>query len=166
MARTKYTVRVTKDYLVFCSGHFITFHPDQCERVHGHNYRAAVEIEDDLDPQSHLVFDFITLKRMARAIVNELDHRMLLPSESEAITLHGDGDNWEARYQERRWSFPRDECALVPVANTTTELLARYIAHRVLHDIEEEGFAQPKVLRVELEETFGQSATYEWCRDD
>ena len=50
--------RVTKDYLVFCSGHFITYSGDQCERIHGHNYRTAVEVEDDLDV-NHYVFDFI-----------------------------------------------------------------------------------------------------------
>ena len=40
-----FRVRVTKDYLVFSSGHFITFNGDHCERIHGHNYRLAVEVE-------------------------------------------------------------------------------------------------------------------------
>ena len=40
----RYRVRVTKDYLVFCSGHFITYDGTECERLHGHNYRAAVEV--------------------------------------------------------------------------------------------------------------------------
>ncbi len=161
---THYTVRVAKDYLVFCAGHFITYGPDHCERIHGHNYRVAVEIEDDLDPQSHYVFDFITLKRMARGIVNEFDHTMLLATENPRIALLEDGDNWEARYRDRRWSFPRDECTLMPIANTTAELMARYIAHRLLHDFDEAGFPAPRVLRVELEETFGQSATFHWRR--
>ena len=60
MPIARYKVRVTKDYLVFCSGHFITFAGDQCERIHGHNYRVAVEVEDDLD-ENHYVFDFIAL---------------------------------------------------------------------------------------------------------
>ena len=37
-----YKVRVTKDHLVFCAGHFISYEGDKCERLHGHNYRAAV----------------------------------------------------------------------------------------------------------------------------
>jgi len=44
MSAERYTIRVTKDYLVFCAGHFITYEGDQCERLHGHNYRAAVEV--------------------------------------------------------------------------------------------------------------------------
>ena len=66
MAGSRYKVRVTKDYLVFCSGHFITYTGDQCERIHGHNFRAAVEVEDDLD-ENHYVFDFIALKDLTRA---------------------------------------------------------------------------------------------------
>ena len=45
----RFKVRVTKDHLVFCSGHFISYEGDKCERLHGHNYRAAVEVEGDLD---------------------------------------------------------------------------------------------------------------------
>src|SRR5262249_36836503 len=72
-----FKVRVTKDHLVFCSGHFISYEGDKCERLHGHNYRATVEIEGDLDANAY-VFDFIALKRHTKAVTDELDHRMLL----------------------------------------------------------------------------------------
>jgi 6-pyruvoyl-tetrahydropterin synthase len=45
MTAERYHVRVTKDHLVFCSGHFISYEGDKCERLHGHNYRATVELE-------------------------------------------------------------------------------------------------------------------------
>ena len=90
MSSSRFKVRVTKDYLVFCSGHFITYDGDQCERIHGHNYRTAVEVEGDLD-ENHYVFDFIALKDLTRAIIDELDHRMLLPTRSRQIQLHEDG---------------------------------------------------------------------------
>src|SRR6266446_6703234 len=41
-------VRVTKDYLVFSAAHFITFAGNVCERLHGHNYRVAAEVEGQL----------------------------------------------------------------------------------------------------------------------
>ena len=135
---SRYKVRVTKDYLVFCSGHFITYAGDQCERIHGHNYRTAVEVEDDLD-ENHYVFDFIALKDLTRAIIDELDHRMLLPTRSRLIRLEEDGPNWRVRYRDRHWSFPRDECALLPIANTTAELLADYIAGRLRAAIRRRG---------------------------
>ena len=165
MSSSRFKVHVTKDYLVFCSGHFITYDGDHCERIHGHNYRTAVEVEDDLD-DNHYVVDFIALKDLTRAITDELDHRMLLPARSSQIQLHEDGPNVRVTYGARYWSFPRDECVLVPVANTTAELLADYIAGRLRQAMTARGLNLPRILRVEVEESFGQSATVEWHRDD
>lgn len=164
MPADRYHVRVTKDELVFSAGHFITFNGDRCERVHGHNYRVAVEVEDVLD-ENHYVFDFIALRDLTRAIAAELDHRMLLPTQSRLIRLEDDGpNNVRAVYADRFWSFPRDECVLLPIANTTTELLASHIAGRLLNDLAARGIAPPKVIRVEVEENFGQTATVERAR--
>ncbi len=161
MPASRFLVRVTKDYLVFCSGHFITYDGDHCERLHGHNYRASVEIEDELDSNSY-VFDFIALKDMTRAIVDELDHRMLLPTLNSRITLAEEGPNLRVGHRDRYWSFPRDECVLLPIANTTAELLADYIASRLSVELTARMARAPRVLRVEVEESFGQSAQVEW----
>ena len=140
MPSPHFTVRVTKDYLVFCSGHFITYQGDQCERIHGHNYRTAVEVEGDLD-ENHYVIDFIALKDLTKSIIDELDHRMMLPTRSRHILLHEEGPNIRVTYRDRYWSFPREECALVPIANTTAELLADYIAGRLRTAMSEKGWA-------------------------
>ena len=84
--RERYTVRVSKDYLIFCSGHFISYEGDKCERLHGHNYRTAVEIEGALD-ENHYVFDFIALKARSKAITDELDHRMMLATRNRLIRV-------------------------------------------------------------------------------
>lgn len=157
----RYRVRVTKDDLVFSSGHFITYMGGRCEPIHGHNYRVAVEVEGDLDPVDHYVFDFIALRDLTRTLVGELDHKMLLPTRSRLIRLEDDGPNWRARHGDRFWSFPRDECALLPVANTTAELLADYLAGRLFEAFAARALAPPAVLRVEVEENFGQSARVE-----
>src|SRR5215207_499449 len=101
----RFTVRVTKDYLVFCSGHFITYHGAECERLHGHNYRAAVEVEGPLD-ENHYVFDFIALKNTARAIVEELDHRMMLATNNRFISVEPGPRGVHVRYRDREWLFP------------------------------------------------------------
>ena len=87
-------------------------------------------MEDVLD-ENHYVFDFLALRDLTRAITDELDHRMLLPARSPLIRVEEDGPNWRARYKDRHWSFPRDECVLLPIANTTTEMLADHIAGRL-----------------------------------
>ena len=96
-----YKVRVTKDHLVFCSGHFISYEGDKCERLHGHNYRTSVEVEGELDANRY-VFDFIALKHRTKAITDELDHRMMLPTRNPLIRVEE-----EARSRPRPLSGPR-----------------------------------------------------------
>lgn len=156
----RFKVRVTKDHLVFCSGHFISYEGDKCERLHGHNYRAAVEIEGPLDPNQY-VFDFIALKHRTKAITDELDHRMMLPLHNPLIRVEAGPQSVHVRYRDREWLFPRDNCVLLPIANTTAELLARYLATRLLDDLQTLHQYVPEVLRVEVEENVGQSATCE-----
>jgi 6-pyruvoyltetrahydropterin/6-carboxytetrahydropterin synthase len=156
-----YKVRVTKDHLVFCSGHFISYEGDKCERLHGHNYRATVEIEGELD-ENRYVFDFIALKHRTKAITDELDHRMLLATRNPLIRVEEGPRAVHVRYREREWLFPREDCVLLPIENTTAELLARYVAHRLAEDLQRHHGYRPDVLRVEIEENVGQSATCEW----
>jgi 6-pyruvoyltetrahydropterin/6-carboxytetrahydropterin synthase len=159
----QFKVRVTKDTFVFCAGHFITYEGDKCERLHGHNYRASVEIEGTLD-ENHYVFDFIELKRRARAITDELDHHMLLPTRNRLVTLDEGPRSIRVRYKDREWLFPREDCVLLPIENTTAELLARYIAQRLRDELRRHHQYDPQVLRVEVEENVGQSAVYELRR--
>ncbi len=155
-----YKVRVTKDHLVFCSGHFISYEGDKCERLHGHNYRTAVEIEGGLD-DNHYVFDFIALKHRTKAITDELDHRMMLATRNPFIAVEEGPKSIHVRYRDREWLFPREDCVLLPIENTTAELLARYIAQRLVEDLRRHHDYRPAVLRVEVEENIGQSATCE-----
>jgi 6-pyruvoyltetrahydropterin/6-carboxytetrahydropterin synthase len=160
----RFHVRVSKDYLVFCSGHFISYEGDKCERLHGHNYRATIEVEGELD-ENFYVFDFITLKNRAKVITDELDHRMMLPTKNRVIVLEESAKNVRVRYKDREWLFPRDDCVLLPIENTTAELLARYIGDRLREDLRTTYKFVPAVLRVEVEESFGQSATWEWMKE-
>lgn len=162
----KYKVRVTKDYLTFCSAHFISFEGTQCERLHGHNYRVSAEIEAPLN-DDFLVFDFIVLKQLLREISNELDHRMLVPLRSKALRIQVSDQEVEISYNTKRWLFPREDCALLEIENTTAELLARWFSERLKSEMARQARScpsparLPEIVRVEVEESPGQSATYE-----
>jgi 6-pyruvoyltetrahydropterin/6-carboxytetrahydropterin synthase len=156
-----FKIRVTKDHLVFSAGHFISYEGDKCERLHGHNYRTAVEVEGDLD-ENFYVFDFIALKQLAKTITDQFDHRMMLPTQNKLIVVDAGSENVRVRYRNREWQFPREDCVLLPIENTTTELLARYIGGKVLEELRGRHRFSPHAVRLEVEENFGQSATYEW----
>ena len=59
-----------------------------------------------------------------------------------------------------RYVFPRIDCALLPVPNTTVEMLAQYLAGRVCKELASSGGVALRAVEVEVEENFGQSATY------
>jgi 6-pyruvoyltetrahydropterin/6-carboxytetrahydropterin synthase len=155
-----YHVRVEKDYLVFSAAHFITFDGNTCERLHGHNYRVAAEVEGSLD-ENYYVIDFLALRDAMRSIVIDLDHFMLLPTGHPTIAVECNDCKVWVTFQDRRWEFPRGDCKLLPVANTTTELLASYIGKRLLDDLSARFGVRPIVVRIELDECFGQSAVCE-----
>lgn len=152
-----YRVRVTKDHLVFSAAHFITFNGTICERLHGHNWRVAVEVAGPLD-ENRYVFDFIALRDATQQIVNELDHRMLLPTRHAHIQVSAGDAEVEARFEQRRWVFPREDCILLPVVNTTAEEIAHWIGQRLIDRWGAEATQGLNEIQVEVEENFGQWA--------
>jgi 6-pyruvoyltetrahydropterin/6-carboxytetrahydropterin synthase len=91
---------------------------------------------------------------------------MLLPTTNPLISVDAGSGTIEVRYQNRQWAFPRGDCILLPIENTTAELLARYIAQRLAYDLRRRHDHIPDILRVEVEESVGQSATYEITADN
>jgi 6-pyruvoyltetrahydropterin/6-carboxytetrahydropterin synthase len=152
-----FSVRLAKEHHVFSAAHFITFGGDVCERLHGHNYRVAVEVFGPLD-ENHYVIDFIALRDELKTITDELDHHMLLPTAHRQIRVTAGNGEVEVVFTPdgRRWVFPLGDCVLLPVANTTAELLADYIGRRLLAAIEQRTGARPDRLRVEVDENHGQ----------
>lgn len=156
-ADSRFRVRVTKDHLVFSAAHFITFNGNICERLHGHNWRVAVEVAGPLD-ENQYVFDFIALRDALQSIVLELDHHMLLPTQHPAISVTSNDQEVEARFENRRWIFPKEDCVLLPVANTTAERIAEWIGMRLRAVIGAKTSHPLTEIQVEVEENFGQWA--------
>src|SRR2546422_3558930 len=159
-ARKLFTVAVTKDNHVFASAHFITFPGHRCETLHGHNYRTRVLVEGGLDPEAHYVFDFAELKQLMKRLTDDLDHKVLLPLEHPKLDVREQGDTVAVAYDGRpRYIFPKGDCALLPIPNTTVEMLAQYLAGRARRDLERAagGTLALRAIEVEIEENFGQS---------
>jgi 6-pyruvoyltetrahydropterin/6-carboxytetrahydropterin synthase len=160
-AHRDFRVTVTKDNHVFAAAHFITFPGHRCERLHGHNYRTRVVVEGGLDPEAHYVLDFSELKQIMKRLTDEIDHKVLLPLQNPKIQVHEAGDSVNVAVAGRpRYVFPREDCALLPIPNTTVEMLAQYLAGRVRKELTASGSVTLRAVEVEVEENFGQSATY------
>ena len=160
----QYSVRVADDSTVFASAHFITYDRNTCEPLHGHNFATAVTVQGPLD-ENHYVVDFVALKKVVGELLTELDHRVLLPTQHDQIQVEPCGEEVEVRFPGRRWIFPRSECALLPIANTTVELLARHLAQMLVDRLSSKSGDAPFVVTVEVEESPGWSATCCMAKD-
>ena len=150
-----YHVRLEKEHLIFSAAHFITFNGNICERLHGHNYRVFAEVHGPLDENAYVI-DFIALRDTLKEIVNELDHHMLLPTEHPKIQVTAGETEVEVTFEDRRWVFPRGDCILLPVSNTTAELMARYIGQQLLERLETRTGSRPQRLVLGVDENEGQ----------
>ena len=159
--RGEFSVSVTKDYLVFASAHFITFAGHRCEGLHGHNYRASVTLEGALDEEAWFVFDFVELKKIMRRLCDEIDHLVLLPLQSDRVKVNQDGEIVKVLVDGKpRYVFPLRDCALLPIPNTTVEMLAQLLTERLRVELESKGARGLTAIEMEVEENFGQAAVY------
>jgi 6-pyruvoyltetrahydropterin/6-carboxytetrahydropterin synthase len=156
-----FRVAVTKDYLVFSSAHFITFEGHRCEGLHGHNYRAHVTLEGALNEESWFVFDFVELKQLMRTLCDAIDHKVLLPLQNSRISVAEQNESVTVAVDGKlRYVFPRIDCVLLPVPNTTVEMLAELLTTRLRAELDSIGARGLTVIEMEVEENFGQSAVY------
>jgi 6-pyruvoyltetrahydropterin/6-carboxytetrahydropterin synthase len=59
-----------------------------------------------------------------------------------------------------RYVFPRKDCALLPIPNTTVEMLAEMLTDRLKTELATAGAKGMTAIEMEVEENFGQSAVY------
>jgi 6-pyruvoyltetrahydropterin/6-carboxytetrahydropterin synthase len=156
-----YRVHVSKDNLIFAAGHFVSYDGEQVEPLHGHNYRFGVTVEGPLDRNAY-VFNFVTLKRLMKRLADELDHRMLLPRDNPLIGVESQSDGGVIVRARGDWyRFPASDVVILPLPNTTVEMLARHLCGRLREELRDRPDAQHlTAIEVTVEETFGQSAVY------
>src|SRR5256884_9541890 len=96
-----------------------------------------------------------------KRLTDEIDHKVLLPLQNSKIQVREEGDTVSVAVMGRpRYVFPRDDCALLPVPNTTVEMLAQYLAGRVRKELAASDGGDLTAGEVEIGETLGQAATH------
>lgn len=150
-----YRVSLEKEELVFSAAHFITFNGTICERIHGHNFGVRCDVYGPLDENQYVV-DFIALRDSLKEIIVQLDHHVLLPTKHPAIRVDVGESEVTATFDDRRWVFPLEDCVLLPIENTTAELIARHIASLLLDKLVNDFHFKPERLTLGVDENNGQ----------
>lgn len=154
-----FSIQVTKENLKFSAAHFIAY-PGFREPLHGHNYQVGVRVEGRLSATGY-VLDFGIVKKLLKEIVDQLDERTIIPSASDCLEVREAGDQLMVRYGADEFSFPRGDVALLAIAHSSAEELARFI-WRALYTALEARAATKEILALEVSvaEGPGQAAFY------
>jgi 6-pyruvoyltetrahydropterin/6-carboxytetrahydropterin synthase len=156
----RFSIEVAKDYFNFASAHFLIFANGQREHLHGHNYQVSVAMEGELD-RAGVVLDFIAFKPLVKQICDDLDHRTLIQTKSPIIKVHRRPRAVEIVYKKQRLLLPRSDVILLPLVNTSTELLAEHVARQIQRRVRQK-FPAAKIsfMEVAVEEARGQRGIY------
>ena len=152
-----YTLVLAKEDFKFSSAHFTLFARDVAELLHGHNYQVRLEIVGCRLDEYGLIVDFAEIKGAIRELCARLDSRTLIPAHSPFLEIEESGGQVHVGFQDRRYSFPAADVEMLPLVNTSIELLARYIWERFAPELERHDVVE---LGVEVSETAGQGCWF------
>jgi 6-pyruvoyltetrahydropterin/6-carboxytetrahydropterin synthase len=162
----RWSIELQKQAFKFSAAHFLIFPDGSAERLHGHNYQVAVEIEGALSRHG-LVIDFKAVKPVIRELVDELDEHWLVPGEHHELSAErlGDGTT-EVLYRERVYRAPDEDVIILPVNNVSAENLATWVGRELQRRLGDR-FPELHVrtLRCSVEETPGQRGVYHYATE-
>jgi 6-pyruvoyltetrahydropterin/6-carboxytetrahydropterin synthase len=156
----RFRVVLAKEDFKFACAHFTVFAAGEAELLHGHNYRVAVELAGGRLDDHGLLLDVARFKAELRRLCAELDSHTLVPVKSPLVTVEerpGDGEI-EIRFDRRRYVLPAADVVLLPLVNSSIELLAEHF-WRLLAPALAGG--RVDTLAVSVEESAGQRCVYE-----
>src|SRR4051812_47607105 len=160
----RYRVILAKEDFKFSAAHFTLFGDGRAELLHGHNYRVRAELAGGTLDGAGLLVDIEAFKRALRARCAGLDSRTLIPGESARVEWTrledqgGEEGGVEVRCGERRYRFPAADVLVLPLANTSIELLARMLWEELAPHL---AGSRVESLAIAVEETAGQECWYE-----
>jgi 6-pyruvoyltetrahydropterin/6-carboxytetrahydropterin synthase len=153
-----FQLRLATEDFAFAAAHFTLFPDEAAERLHGHNYRVRVELSGaELDAFGLLV-PVAPMKARIRAVCAALDEHVLIPEKSPLLALRHEADAVHVGLGARSYRFPKSEVRLLPLPNVTIEALAQHVFGELAPAL---AGSPVRRLRVEVEESSGQSAAFE-----
>jgi 6-pyruvoyltetrahydropterin/6-carboxytetrahydropterin synthase len=155
---SRYRIVLAKEDFKFSAAHFTLFPGGRAELLHGHNYRVQVELSGSGLDGVGLLADLESCKRCVRGLCARLDSRTLLPAASDRLQCIRSGEAVEVRMEGRSYTLPAADTLLLPLANTSIELLARMLWHDLASELRG---SLVETLAVAVEESPGQRCWYE-----
>lgn len=152
-----FKINIAKDRIKFSVAHFTIFSETEAERLHGHNYYVAVQIETNECDNLGFAVDMKPLKDLAFELSQQLDEYVLIPEQNPYLKITSDKNQTHCVWNTKSYSFPTSDVKLLPLTNITCENLAFWFWNQMKSKL-------PKAvtkLSVSVKETYGQESIYE-----
>jgi 6-pyruvoyl-tetrahydropterin synthase len=154
-----FSVQVAKENLKFSAAHFIAY-PGFREPLHGHNYQVGVKVEGSLGAMGY-VLDFGLIKKHLKEIVERLDERTIIPLNSECLRIVQSGEQVRVYYEHDEFAFPASDVALLEIAHSSAEELARFIWNQLYSALDIQRVLKDVVsIEISVAESPGQAAHF------
>lgn len=160
MKKETIKLKLFKQNFKFSAAHFLIFDEKSAEKLHGHNYQVSlvIEFKNSKDNKGYLI-DFKILKSIVLNLVNEWDESVLLPKLNKEMKFKKIKNNGlQVEFRDRLYCFPENEVRLLPITNTSVELLSEIFAKKLIQGLSNKNISK---LIVQIEETRGQAAIFE-----
>jgi 6-pyruvoyltetrahydropterin/6-carboxytetrahydropterin synthase len=140
----------------FSACHFIPGH-EKCSKLHGHSYIVRARLEGDID-ETGMIMDFVGIKKALKSIADEMDHKTLLPRNTDNVRVKCTEKEAEVTTCGKRYVFPIEDIVILDVDITTAEEMSILMFKKLISSVE---FPKNvKKLWVGLDEERGQTAWY------
>ena len=139
----------------FSACHFIPRH-EKCSRLHGHSYIVRLRLEGEIG--EGMIMDFVVLKKELKIMIDEMDHKVLLPALSDTVKITKTEDSVEVVSCGKRYVFPIEDVKMLDVHTTTAEEMSEMMTERMAKQVNIP--KNVKSISVGLDEERGQTAWY------
>jgi len=149
-------ISIAREQYKFSCAHMTVFADGTKERLHGHNYTIAVELEvDRVDLQA--MIPFAPIKAALAELCAAWKEHLLLAAKNPFLEIIRDDDELELRLCGERYVLPRQDALLLPIDNVSVEALAAHVAELLRTRLGNQ--APARTLAVTVAESPGQSST-------
>ncbi|MCF8267625.1 MAG: 6-carboxytetrahydropterin synthase [Ignavibacteriales bacterium] len=122
-------------------GHRLSFHDGKCINLHGHSYKALIEIEGDKD-NNGMVLDYYELKKWVKPVIEELDHAFMVYEQDQQLV---------------RILKEINSKHVIVDFESTAENISEYLLNRILQNKAEYNIRKVKVRVYETENTYAET---------
>lgn len=133
-------------------------HDGEFEPLHGHSYAVTLRLHGRIDEKSGMLCDFTSVKKALAEAITPVKRRTLMPEGSPLCRCYSEGTQTVIECGSKLYSLPAEDVVLLPVVNTTTELLAAWLLDQVLFALDQPGVQRAELVLAEAPDTSATAA--------